>query len=42
MRRGHGLYGITDPFVQQAWRERQSLFADDWGTPTGTGNAAES
>ncbi|MBK4737762.1 ATP-binding protein [Noviherbaspirillum pedocola] len=25
MRRGHGLYGVTDPFVQQAWRERQSM-----------------
>lgn len=25
MRRGHGLYGITDPFVQEAWREKQSL-----------------
>lgn len=25
MRRGHGLYGITDPFVQEAWREKQAL-----------------
>jgi hypothetical protein len=25
MRRGHGLYGVTDPFVQQTWRERQAL-----------------
>jgi hypothetical protein len=25
MRRGHGLYGLTDPFVQEIWRERQSL-----------------
>lgn len=25
MRRGHGLYGITDPFVQEAWREKQSM-----------------
>jgi hypothetical protein len=25
MRKGHGLYGITDPFVQAAWRERQAL-----------------
>lgn len=25
MRRGHGLYGITDPFVQEAWRDKQSL-----------------
>ena len=28
MRRGHGLYGITDPFVQEAWREKQSLLKD--------------
>lgn len=25
MRRGHGLYGITDPFVQEIWREKQAL-----------------
>jgi hypothetical protein len=25
MRKGHGLYGITDPFVQEMWRERKSL-----------------
>lgn len=25
MRRGHGLYGVTDPFVQDAWREKQTL-----------------
>jgi hypothetical protein len=25
MRRGHGLYGMTDPFVQEIWRERQAL-----------------
>lgn len=25
MRRGHGLYGVTDPSVQEAWRERQTL-----------------
>lgn len=25
MRRGHGLYGITDPFVQVAWKEKQAL-----------------
>ena len=23
MRKGHGTYGVTDPFVQQIWRERQ-------------------
>ena len=23
MRLGHGLYGVTDPFVQEIWRERQ-------------------
>lgn len=27
MRRGHGLYGVTDPFVQEAWRERQSILS---------------
>ncbi|MGI4847564.1 MAG: hypothetical protein ACRYGK_05435, partial [Janthinobacterium lividum] len=25
MRRGHGLYGISDPFVQEVWRERQTF-----------------
>ncbi len=25
MRRGHGLYGITDPFVQEIWREKKTL-----------------
>ncbi|TWG83365.1 AAA domain-containing protein [Cupriavidus gilardii J11] len=25
MRKGHGLYGITDPFVQEIWRERKTL-----------------
>lgn len=25
MRRGHGIYGITDPFVQEIWREKQVL-----------------
>ena len=25
MRRGHGLYGLTDPFVQEVWRERLAL-----------------
>jgi len=25
MRRGHGLYGLTDPFVQEIWRERKAL-----------------
>lgn len=28
MRRGHGLYGITDPFVQEAWREKQVMLRD--------------
>jgi hypothetical protein len=23
MRLGHGLYGVTDPFVQEIWRQRQ-------------------
>lgn len=25
MRRGHGIYGVTDPFVQEIWREKQAL-----------------
>ena len=25
MRRGHGLYGLTDPFVQEIWVERKAL-----------------
>lgn len=25
MRRGHGLYSLTDPFVQEIWTERQAL-----------------
>lgn len=25
MRRGHGLYGLTDPFVQEIWRKRKAL-----------------
>ncbi|PID63455.1 MAG: ATPase [Gammaproteobacteria bacterium] len=25
MRRGHGLYSVTDPFVQEAWREHVAL-----------------
>ncbi|MBY0440077.1 MAG: ATP-binding protein [Burkholderiales bacterium] len=24
MRRGHGLYAVTDPFVQEIWREKQA------------------
>lgn len=28
MRNGHGLYGITDPFVQVAWREKRALLGD--------------
>lgn len=27
MRTGHGLYGVTDPFVQEVWREKKSLTA---------------
>jgi hypothetical protein len=27
MRRGHGLYGITDPFVQETWREKQQILS---------------
>lgn len=25
MRRGHGLYGVTDPFVQDIWRDKKKL-----------------
>jgi hypothetical protein len=25
MRHGHGIYGITDPFVQEIWKEKQEL-----------------
>ncbi len=25
MRKGHGVYAVTDPFVQEAWRERKAL-----------------
>lgn len=25
IRKGHGLYAVTDPFVQEAWRERRAL-----------------
>lgn len=28
MRLGHGLYGITDPFVQEIWQERQALLGE--------------
>ncbi len=27
MRRAHGVYAVTDPFVQAAWRERKALTA---------------
>lgn len=27
MRRGHGLYSVTDPFVQTIWRERQAVLS---------------
>ena len=27
MRRGHGLYGLSDPYVQEIWRERRALEA---------------
>lgn len=29
MRRGHGVYGVTDPFVQEIWRERKALESKD-------------
>jgi hypothetical protein len=25
MRKGHGVYGVTDPFVQEIWREQKAL-----------------
>lgn len=25
MRRGHGMYGVTDPFVQEMWREKKAI-----------------
>jgi len=25
LRRGHGVYGVTDPFVQEIWREKKAL-----------------
>ena len=28
MRRGHGLYGVADPSVQETWRERQQLLGN--------------
>ena len=28
MRRGHGTYGVTDPFVQETWREKKALEGD--------------
>lgn len=31
MRRGHGLYGLTDPFVQEIWRERNALMLPPGG-----------
>jgi len=32
MRRGHGLYGLTDPFVQEIWKERNALMQPPVGT----------
>lgn len=31
VRKGHGTYAVTDPFVQQAWRERRALTASPAG-----------
>ena len=28
MRTGHGMYGVTDPFVQEMWREKKALEND--------------
>ena len=33
MRRGHGLYGLTDPFVQEIWAERNALMLPPGGKP---------
>jgi AAA domain len=30
MRKGHGIYGVTDPFVQEIWRERKALENKPW------------
>jgi hypothetical protein len=34
MRRGHGLFGLTDPFVQEIWRERRALTLPPEGAET--------
>lgn len=31
LRKGHGVYAVTDPFVQVAWRERRSLMGEEGG-----------
>lgn len=31
MRRGHGMYCVTDPFVQEIWRERKAFLASAAG-----------
>jgi hypothetical protein len=31
MRRGHGLYGLTDPFVQEIWAKRNALMLPPGG-----------
>lgn len=36
VRKGHGTYAVTDPFVQQAWRERK-LLAGPVSKPDGIG-----
>ncbi|MDP4076979.1 AAA family ATPase [Acidovorax sp. A1169] len=38
VRKGHGTYAVTDPFVQQAWRERKMLAGP--AAPNRSANAA--
>jgi hypothetical protein len=40
MRKGHGIYAVTDPFVQGAWRERKAAVAALTATDTGLDSPA--
>jgi hypothetical protein len=33
MRKGHGVYAVTDPFVQEAWRDRKAMTATSTASP---------
>ena len=35
VRKGHGMYAITDPFVQAVWRERRQLLGETDGESSG-------